>query len=217
MQFYGVFSAGVLWHKEKPHRKDAFDWKSAAWTLHVPMIKALFEQVATPTKLGPLGLVEVLDWTAVALNRVIREEFFARFVEDHAVQYFYEPFLEAFDPELRKQLGVWYLSVPLDDSQNERAGIFLTNALTGWDENIANPRLANWPELEAERKGAGKVKQDKPILVILGNLDERIPFDNATALALPSTIARLGAYLAQGQRFDWSAKTKERPHNPAQI
>ena len=24
------------------------------------------------------------------------------------MQYFYEPFLEAFDPELRKQLGVWY-------------------------------------------------------------------------------------------------------------
>ena len=54
--FYGVFSAWVLWHKEKPQRKDDFDWKSAAWTLHVPMIKALFEQVATPTKLGPLGL-----------------------------------------------------------------------------------------------------------------------------------------------------------------
>jgi hypothetical protein len=54
--FYGVFSAWVLWHKEKPQRTDAFDWKAAAWTLHVPMIKALFEQVATPTKLGPLGL-----------------------------------------------------------------------------------------------------------------------------------------------------------------
>ena len=36
------------------------------------MIKALFDQVATPTKLGPLGLVEVLDWTAAALNRVDR-------------------------------------------------------------------------------------------------------------------------------------------------
>ena len=24
------------------------------------------------------------------------------------MQYFYEPFLEAFDPELRRQLGVWY-------------------------------------------------------------------------------------------------------------
>jgi hypothetical protein len=268
--FYGVFSAWVLWHKEKPHRKDAFDWKSAAWTLHVPMIKALFEQVATPTKLGPLGLEEVLDWTAAALNRVIREQFFARFVEDHAVQYFYEPFLEAFDPELRKELGVWYtppeivqyqvarvdaalreeldspdgladprvfvldpccgtgaylvevlrviaqtlkvekgegalaelavkeaaqqrvfgfeimpapfvvahlqmglllqnLAVPLDDSKNERAGIFLTNALTGWDFAGENPKLANWPELEAERAGAGQVKQEKPILVILGN------------------------------------------------
>ena len=268
--FYGVFSAWVLWHKEKPQRKNDFDWKSAAWTLHVPMIKALFEQVATPTKLGPLGLVEVLDWTAAALNRVDRAAFFERFVEDHAVQYFYEPFLEAFDPELRKQLGVWYtppeivqyqvarvdaalreeldipdgladprvfvldpccgtgaylvevlrkiektlteekgegalaqlsikeaaqkrvfgfeimpapfvvahlqmglllqnLDVPLDDSKNERAGIFLTNALTGWDFAGENPKLANWPELEAERAGAGKVKQEKPILVILGN------------------------------------------------
>jgi hypothetical protein len=270
--FYGVFSAWVLWHKEKPQRKNDFDWKSAAWTLHVPMISALFHQVADPQKLRPLGLDEVLDWTAAALNRVTREEFFARFVEDHAVQYFYEPFLEAFDPELRKQLGVWYtppeivqyqvacvdaalrdkdglnipdgladpsvfvldpccgtgaylvevlrkiektlkeekgegalaeltikeaaqnrvfgfeimpapfvvahlqmglllqsLAVPLDDAKGERAGIFLTNALTGWDENTENPELKNWPELEAERAGAGHVKQKKPILVILGN------------------------------------------------
>jgi hypothetical protein len=92
--FYGVFSAWVLWHKEKPQRKNDFDWKSAAWTLHVPMISALFHQVADPQKLRPLGLDEVLDWTAAALNRVTREEFFARFVEDHAVQYFYEPFLK---------------------------------------------------------------------------------------------------------------------------
>ena len=56
----------------------------------------------------PLGLVEVLDWTAAALNRVDRDAFFARFSEGEAVPYFYEPFLQAFDPELRKQLGVWY-------------------------------------------------------------------------------------------------------------
>ena len=66
--FYGVFSAWVLWHKESPFRKSDFHWRMAAWTLHVPMIKALFEQVATPSKLGPLGLVEVLDWTAAALK-----------------------------------------------------------------------------------------------------------------------------------------------------
>ena len=34
--------------------------------------------------------------------------FFARFNEGEAVPYFYEPFLQAFDPALRKQLGVWY-------------------------------------------------------------------------------------------------------------
>ena len=61
-----------------------------------------------PGRLQPLGLVEVLDWTAAALDRVDRPTFFARFAEGEAVPYFYEPFLEAFDPALRKQLGVWY-------------------------------------------------------------------------------------------------------------
>jgi predicted helicase len=42
------------------------------------------------------------------LNRVDRAAFFSAFEQHHAVQYFYEPFLEAFDPELRKRLGVWY-------------------------------------------------------------------------------------------------------------
>ncbi len=71
-------------------------------------MRALFQQISDPGRLQPLGLVEVLDWTAAALNRVDREAFFARFDEGEAVPYFYEPFLQAFDPELRKQLGVWY-------------------------------------------------------------------------------------------------------------
>jgi hypothetical protein len=67
--FYGVFSAWVLWSKEHPpsERDARFDWRQAIWHLKVPMISALFEQVATPTKLGELGLVEVLDWTAASL------------------------------------------------------------------------------------------------------------------------------------------------------
>jgi len=32
--------------KGKKQRKDAFDWKSAAWTRYFSMIKTLFEQVA---------------------------------------------------------------------------------------------------------------------------------------------------------------------------
>ena len=72
------------------------------------MLAALFQQLSQPGRLQPLGLVEVLDWTAAALDRVDRAAFFSRFSEGEAVPYFYEPFLQAFDPDLRKQLGVWY-------------------------------------------------------------------------------------------------------------
>ena len=62
----------------------------------------------TPDSSSRWDLNEVLDWTAAALDRVDREAFFDRFNEGEAVPYFYEPFLEEFDPALRKQLGVWY-------------------------------------------------------------------------------------------------------------
>ncbi len=209
----------------------------------------------------------MLDWTAAALDRVDRAEFFSRFNEGEAVPYFYEPFLEAFDPALRKQLGVWYtptevvrymvarvdralkddlgipdglaaenvyvldpccgtgsylaevlrriaanleeqglgalagvavrkaatervfgfeimpapfvvahlqvgltmqnLDAPLADDGTERAGVFLTNALTGWEPRVTKP--LPFPELEEERDRAEQVKQETPILVILGN------------------------------------------------
>lgn len=106
--FYGVFSAWVLWHGEEPTREDDFNWRVSQYYLRVPVIQALFEQVADASKLRALGLMEILDWAGATLNRVIRAEFFASFEQGHAVQYFYEPFLQAFDPELRKDLGVWY-------------------------------------------------------------------------------------------------------------
>ena len=265
--FYGVFSAWVLWARRTPSPTGSFNWHEAVWHLRVPVLQALFQQVSAPSQLQPLGLVEVLDWTAAALDRVEREAFFDKFNEGEAVQYFYEPFLEAFDPELRKQLGVWYtpaevvrymvarvdralkddlgiadglaaenvyvldpccgtgaylaevlrsiaanlegrglgaltgarvkqaatervfgfeimpapfvvahlhvgltmqaLDAPLSDDGDERAGIFLTNALTGWEPSVQKP--LPFPELEEERDRAEKVKQDSPILVILGN------------------------------------------------
>jgi hypothetical protein len=107
--FYGVFSAWVLWSKRPTTKlKDKFNWHEAAWSLHVPMIKTLFEQLATPSKLQDLELEEVLNWTETALNRVERDIFFKDFEQQHAVQYFYEPFLAAYDPVLRKRMGVWF-------------------------------------------------------------------------------------------------------------
>ena len=106
--FYGVFSAWVLWARQTPPPRERFNWHEAVWHLRAPVLRALFQQLSSPSQLQPLGLVELLDWTAAALDRVDRAAFFDRFDAGEAVPYFYEPFLEAFDPELRKQLGVWY-------------------------------------------------------------------------------------------------------------
>ena len=107
--FYGVFSAWVLWARQAA-RRPASGSTGARIGLAPARAGAAGPVPAAlhPGRLQPLGLVEVLDWTAAALDRVDRDAFFARFNEGEAVPYFYEPFLEAFDPELRKQLGVWY-------------------------------------------------------------------------------------------------------------
>ena len=265
--FYGIFSAWVLWARQTPPPSGLFNWHDAVWHLRAPVLRALFQQISDPGRLQPLGLVEVLDWTAAALNRVERGAFFAKFSGGEAVPYFYEPFLQAFDPDLRKQLGVWYtpaevvrymvarvdkalkddlgipdglaaenvyvldpccgtgaylaevlrriysnlessglgalvgarvkqaatqrvfgfeimpapfvvahlqvgltmqdLDAPLSDEGDERAGVFLTNALTGWEPTVQKP--LPFPELEQERERAERVKQDTPVLVILGN------------------------------------------------
>ena len=265
--FYGVFSAWVLWARQTPPPRERFNWHEAVWHLRAPVLRALFQQLSSPSQLQPLGLVELLDWTSAALDRVDRAAFFDRFDAGEAVPYFYEPFLEAFDPELRKQLGVWYtpaevvrymvarvdmalkedlgiadglaadnvfvldpccgtgtylaevlrriaanlqgkglgaltgaqvkraatqrvfgfeimpapfvvshlqvgltmqaLDAPLSDDETERAGVYLTNALTGWEPSVQKP--LPFPELEEERDRAERVKQETPVLVILGN------------------------------------------------
>ena len=206
------------------------------------------------------------------------------------MQYFYEPFLEAFDPELRKELGVWYtppeivqymvtrvdtvlreelgiadgladprvyvldpccgtgaylvavlqriattlreqggdallgddlkraamervfgfellpapfvvahlqlglllqtLGAPLSDSANERAGVYLTNALTGWAPPTGPKQHLLFPELEAERDAAEHVKRDVPILVILGNP----PYNGFAGLAVDEERDLTNAY-----------------------
>jgi len=99
-----------LWSESPKGRgKDAyFQWAAASQYLHIPVIQGLFHRLINPATLRSLQLEELLDWTGAALNRVDRANFFSAFHAGQAVQYFYEPFLEAFDPELRKELGVWY-------------------------------------------------------------------------------------------------------------
>ena len=65
--FYGIFSAWVTWAKDTSSK---FDWKLAGYTMTVPMIRSLFEEVARPSRLEPLDLVKILDRTGEALNRI---------------------------------------------------------------------------------------------------------------------------------------------------
>ena len=269
MLFYGIFSAWVLWARQTPQPTGTFDWRTAVWHLRVPVLQTLYQQLSNPAQLKALGLVELLDWTAEALDRVDRSAFFDKFNAGEAVPYFYEPFLEAFDPDLRKQLGVWYtppevvrymvarvdralrddlgiddglvaenvyvldpccgtgtylaetlrriaanlqkkgvgaltgakvkqaatqrvfgfeimpapfvvahlqvgltmqdMNASLSDDDNERASIYLTNALTGWEPLEEEREKIPFQELEEERQRADQVKQEEPILVILGN------------------------------------------------
>ena len=97
--FYGVFSAWVLWARADAESGDEppsaggyggakFDWRTAVWHLRAPVLRALFQQLSDPGRLQPLGLVEVLDWTSAALDRVDQGTFIARFDEGEAVPYF---------------------------------------------------------------------------------------------------------------------------------
>jgi len=140
--FYGLFSAWVLWSKQHlpTDRKARFDWQTTARYLRVPVLRKLFHEVADPGQLEALNLNEVLDWTQSALNRVDRASFFQKFQEDHAVQYFYEPFLQAYDPELRKDLGVWYTPTEIVQYMVARVDTVLREDLNIPD-GLADPRV----------------------------------------------------------------------------
>ena len=74
------------------------------------------------------------------------------------------PFVVA---HLQVGLTMQEIDAALSDDGKERAQVFLTNALTGWEPRATKP--LPFPELEEERDRAERVKRETPILVILGN------------------------------------------------
>lgn len=95
------------------------------------------------------------------------------------------------------QLGLLLqnLGVPLSDEQ-ERVGVYLTNALTGWKppnaekEKFMQLQLAGLPELQEERDTAEKIKQSKKILVVLGNP----PYNSFAGMAVDEERELSNAY-----------------------
>lgn len=138
--FYGLFSAWVIWARTTPRNPPRFDWRAAGWSLHVPFIQTLFQQLTAPQHIKQLDLVEVLDWTGNTLNRIDAASFLERFDQGEAVQYFYEPFLQAFDPVLRKQFGVWYTPAEIVDYMVARVDRALRDEL-GIADGLADERV----------------------------------------------------------------------------
>ncbi|MCY4575961.1 MAG: hypothetical protein OXC55_05115 [Chloroflexi bacterium] len=95
------------------------------------------------------------------------------------------PFVVA---HLQVGLTMQSLDAPLSDDGTERAGVFLTNALTGWEPKVQKP--LPFPELEDERERADRVKQDTPVLVILGNP----PYNGFAGMAVEEEWESLQAY-----------------------
>jgi hypothetical protein len=118
--FYGLFAGWALWRFSGS--RAPFHWEDLGTYLKIPFLGELFYEFRHPARIRELRLAKHLDIATETLLRVDSERFFARFhlpslqsaatgeedVPTAAIVYFYEPFLEAFDPELRKELGVWY-------------------------------------------------------------------------------------------------------------
>ncbi|GAA5440563.1 hypothetical protein Dcae01_02078 [Deinococcus caeni] len=124
--WYGLFSAWVLHTAQQPGVP--FNWRAAAWELHLPVMQRLFGELASPSAQHSLNLTDLLDRTAATLARVDVDSFTQKFQGD-AVQYFYEPFLAAYDPELRKQFGVWYTPTEVVQYMVERVDTALREGL----------------------------------------------------------------------------------------
>ncbi len=113
--FYSLFAAWVLWDK-KADENMHFEIDDAHAYLPIPFLDALLHDIRHPKRLQALGLEDHLARAIGTLNRVNRPLFRTRMTFPTidkqttmaAITYFYEPFLEAFDPRLRDDLGVWY-------------------------------------------------------------------------------------------------------------
>jgi len=309
--YYGLFAGWTLWHRAKDGT--TFEWDRMDRYLRIPFLGKLFYEFKHPDRLAELRLAPHLDRATATLSRVDRPAFFSRFpyptlrdAEDGApatgaLTYFYEPFLEAFDPELRKELGVWYtppeivryqvhkveqilredldcrhgfadervvvldpccgtgayllevvrciaaearrrgdeatlaaelmqavaqriigfevLTAPfviaqlqlyllLSDAganpdRHQRPAVFLTNALTGWDDPAQIK--VNFPELREEHELAQKVKRDAKIIVILGNP----PYNRFAGTALDEEADLVDHYKGIQRAKDKSGKLKQ--------
>jgi Type ISP C-terminal specificity domain/N-6 DNA Methylase len=151
--YYGLFAGWVLWRRAGAN--GTFRWEEISEYLKIPFLGQLFHEFRHPARIRELRLAEHLDLATEVLARVVPQEFFARFsgpsldeegasgehaAASAAILYFYEPFLEAFDPELRKELGVWYTPHEIVSYQVRKVDAILREEL-GCERGFADERV----------------------------------------------------------------------------
>src|ERR1035437_852779 len=160
-----------------------------SWTMVERVDRVLREELALPDGLADPNvyvldpccgtgayLVGVLNRIAETLRQKGGDALLAQDLKEAAIQRVFgfeilpAPFVVA---HLQLGLLMQHLGASFSDKgKKERASVFLTNSLTGWEPPVKPKKQLTFLELEEERAAADVVKRDKPILVILGNRSE---------------------------------------------
>ncbi len=149
-------------------------------------------------------LVEVLNTIAATLREKGDDALIAHDLKQAAMSRIYgfeilpAPFVIS---HLQIGMLLHRLGAPFADESDERAGVFLTNALTGWEPPTEPKQHLLFTEMEEERDKAQAVKQTAPILVILGN-----PPYNGFAGVSPEEEGGLVEPYKRGLISDWGVK-----------
>lgn len=152
--YYALFAGWTLWHRANDGT--TFAWERLDRYLRIPFLGQLFHEFRHPDRLADLKLAPHLERATAVLGRVDRDAFFRRFgapslmqggaagargdAAAAAITYFYEPFLEAFDPALRKALGVWYTPPEIVRYQVRKVDRLLRDEL-GCERGLADPKV----------------------------------------------------------------------------
>jgi hypothetical protein len=209
--FYSLFAAWILW--DRTALPDVlFEADDAHNYLPIPFLNALLHDIRHPARMKHLGLDEHLDRAVATLNRVDRKVFRSRMnfptIDEQtaiaAITYFYEPFLESFDPQLREDLGVWYTPPEIVQYQVRRIHYLLKSEL-GRPRGLADPEVYVLDPccgtgaylLEVARCIAEEIKADGDEAALALELSQafRTRVMGFEILTAPFAIAQLQLYL----------------------
>lgn len=225
--FYGLFAGWALWWQGE--RSKPFAWEDLSEYLKIPFLGSLFYEFRHPSRIKELRLAKHLDIASETLARVDHEVFFKRFrlpslKHDEesaatAIMHFYEPFLEAFDPALRKELGVWYTPTSIVRYQVGKIDRLLRDEL-GCSRGFADERVVVLDPacgtgaylIEALRYMAEQLEQEGAGATIAARLLDAAcrRFIGFEILTAPFVVAQLQLYLLLS-RLNATPDEKHRP------